>query len=338
MYKGKAIYWKGKNELIKGDINISDINDGQALIEVKYCGICGSDLAIFKASHPRAKSPLVMGHEISGVIKKVKSNSYKEGDKVVVNPLISCGNCDPCKKGYPYICQNLKLIGIDINGGFAEYVVVNVDKIYKIPEDLDLKTASLVEPFATGAHVLRIANPEKEDLVVILGGGPIGVAAGLFFKYNGVKNIYLSEVSEYRIKVLEKFGFKVINPLKENLKERVKEISNGKLADIVIEATGANGPVFNMVSLAKVSGFIILVGICHKHPVIDLMNVVFKELSLKGIRVYSNEDFLNSLNFVYEHKDILKDYISAEYTLDRLGDALSATGDSNESTKIVIKI
>ena len=338
MFEGKAAYWKGENGILKGDINISDIENGQALVEVKYCGICGTDLAIFKGDHPRAKPPLIMGHEISGIIKKIKDVKLKEGDKVVVNPLISCGKCIPCKEGYPYICQNLKLIGIDANGGFSKYIIVDIDKLYKIPEDLDLKIASLVEPFAVGAHAFRIAEPRKEEVVVILGGGAIGLAVGLHFKYNGIDKVYFSEISEYRIDILKNFGFNVINPNKENILEKIKEISKGNLADIIIEATGSKEATFEMVSLAKVRGLIVLVGISHKNPIVDLVNVVFKELCLKGIRVYSDKDFLDSLNFVYKFRDFLKNYISGTYSLDKIKTALRKANNRDKSTKIVLKI
>ena len=338
MYSGKAVYWEGKNKLKEGEISISDLGEDQALIEVKYCGICGTDLAIYKGIHPRVKMHLIMGHEFSGVIKYIKGSSLREGDKVVANPLISCGNCNPCKSGYSYICQNLKLIGIDRNGAFSKYVVVDKDKLYKIPDGLNLKTASLIEPFAVGAHAERVACPKKRDIVVILGGGPIGIAAGLFFKDSGVENIYFSEMSDYRLEVLKKFKFNVINPTKENLRDKIKKISGGKLADIVIEATGACGSVFTMVSLAKIRGLIILLGISHKHPVVDFMNVVFKELTIRGVRVYSDEDFSSAIDFVINNKEKLKDYISEIFKLDELKKALTYADDSTKSMKVVVEI
>ncbi len=161
IYRGPAVYWQGKNELKKGEIKIENIKDDEALVEVKYCGICGTDIAIYNGIHPRAKYPLIIGHEFSGVVREIRSDLFKYGDHVVVNPLISCGQCVPCKENNEYVCQNLKILGIDTDGGFAKYAVVNTKKLHKIPDDLDLLTAALVEPFATGVHAFWKASPKK---------------------------------------------------------------------------------------------------------------------------------------------------------------------------------
>ncbi len=180
--------------------------------------------------------------------------------------------------------------------------------------------------------------PQKGDVVVILGGGSIGFAIGLFFKNNGIEKIYFSEISNFRSELLRKFNFYVIDPYRENLLEKVKDISHGKLADIVITATGTGGPVLAMVSLVKVLGLIILVGIAHNPQAIDLMNIVFKELTIKGVRVYRNEDFARAVDFVTKNKNILKDFISKVFPLEELEDALKCASDLEKSTKVIVEI
>lgn len=337
-FKGTAVYWQGKNVIKKGEISFDTIKEGEALVEVKYCGICGTDIAIFNGIHPRAKYPLIMGHEFSGIVREAKSDSLKIGDRVVVNPLISCSDCRPCNEHNENICQNLKLLGIDRNGGFAKYAVVDAKKLHKIPESMDLLTAALVEPFATAAHAFWKALPEKDDLILILGGGPIGFATGLFFKNNGMENIFFSEISDFRISLLKKFNFQVINPKNEELLEKIKNVSQGNLADIVVMATGSREPVLTMVSLAKVLGLIILVGIVHEPPLVDLMNIVFKELTVKGARVYRDVDFAKAIDFVAENQNILKNFISEVFPLEKLEDALKLASNPEKSTKVIIEI
>lgn len=337
-FKGTAIYWQGKNVIEKDEISVNSIKEGEALVEVKYCGICGTDIAIFRGVHPRAKYPLIMGHEFSGIVREIKSDSLEIGDRVVVNPLISCSKCRPCIEQNEHICQNLKLLGIDRNGGFAKYVVVDAKKLHKIPEKMDLLTAALVEPFATAVHAFWKASPKKDDLVLILGGGPIGFATGLFFKNNGIEKIYFSEISDFRISILKKFDFQIINPSNEVLLEKIKKVSQGNLADIVVMAAGTHEPVSTMVSLAKVLGLIVLVGIVHEPPLVDLMNIVFKELTVKGARVYRDLDFAKAIDFVAENQNILKNFISEVFPLEKLEDALAFAINPEKSTKVVIEI
>jgi len=337
-FKGTAAYWQGKNSIKIGEISIDAIKEGEALVEVKYCGICGTDIAIFNGIHPRAKFPLIMGHEFSGIVREAKSDLLEIGDRVVVNPLISCSDCRPCNEQNEHICQNLKLLGIDRNGGFAKYAVVDAKKLHKIPEGMDLLTAALVEPFATAAHAFWKALPKKDDLILILGGGPIGFATGLFFKNNGIENIYFSEISDFRLSLLKKFNFRVINPKKEELLEKIKNVSQGNLADIVIVATGTSNPVLTMVSLVKVLGLIILVGIAHEPQVVDLMNIVFKELTVKGVRVYRDLDFAKALAFVAENQNVLQNFISEVFPLEKLEDALTVASNPEKSNKVIVEI
>jgi 2-desacetyl-2-hydroxyethyl bacteriochlorophyllide A dehydrogenase len=337
-FKGKAVFWDGNKKLRNGELFIDKVKSNQAVVEVKYCGICGTDIAIYNGVHPRAKPPLIMGHEFSGLIRYSSNKKFKEGDRVVINPLISCGNCEPCRSGIPYICKNLKLIGIDIDGGFSKYVIVSNDKILKLPEGFDLKTASLAEPFATGFHVLNRIDIDKNELLLITGGGPIGTGIGLILKARGFNNIYFSEVSDFRINILKNFGFNVFNPLEVNISDCIKEKYNGNLFGILIEASGKAGPLLDMSSLVKVRGKIMLVGISHKPALVNTMNIVFKELELLGNRVYSNDDFNNAVDFVCKEKKILENYITEVLELNRLKEAINLAQDSESAMKVVVKI
>jgi (R,R)-butanediol dehydrogenase / meso-butanediol dehydrogenase / diacetyl reductase len=338
-FKGRAMYWNGPDSISEGEIIIDNVNDDEAVVKVSYCGICGTDISIFAGNHPRSKPPLVLGHEFSGIIEYAKSPKLKKGNKVVINPLISCGKCWPCTNGSPYVCQNLRLVGIDFNGGFATYAKVNIKNILKLSNDYDLLYAAIIEPFATAIHSFNRSKPVNEnDFIFIFGGGAIGSAVAFYFKSKGLNRIYVSEISDYRRKVLEKFGLNVINPVSEDIYQKVLKLTSDELADIVIEATGAIKPISQMVSLSKVKGKIMIVGVNHKPVSVDLMNVNFKELSLIGCRVYSVKDFLESVNFIKDNKGLLKNYISHVLDLKDLKKGINLAKDIKNSLKVVIKV
>src|SRR4030043_499320 len=192
----KAVLYRDIQVVKMSDIKRPIITNNEALIKVEYAGICGTDLHIFDGLHPRAKAPLVMGHEISGVIEEMNTEKkdIKIGDRVAINPLISCGYCLPCREGNPHLCPNLKLVGIDQNGGFEEYVKIKDDKLYKIPNSLPLDLAALAEPVAVAVHAVRKSKLLVGDKVVVMGGGPIGQLVALICRINGASSIVLSEI------------------------------------------------------------------------------------------------------------------------------------------------
>ena len=155
----KALRYLKPHVVKTENINEPVCDEDEALIRVHSAGICGTDMAIFADKHPRAKAPLVMGHEFAGEIIEIKSSHIRTklavGDKVTVYPLLVCGKCWACKHGFSHVCRNLKLIGIDRDGAFAEYVNVPLDLIVKYPDDLTYDQGALIEPLAVGVHALE---------------------------------------------------------------------------------------------------------------------------------------------------------------------------------------
>jgi len=338
-FQCKSMFWTGNENLIEDELIIDNFNDDEAVVKVSYCGICGTDSSIFEGRHPRSKPPLILGHEFSGVIEYAKNPALEKGCKVVINPLISCGKCWPCRNNLPYVCQNLRLVGIDFHGGFSTYVKANIKNILQLPEDYDLLYAAIVEPFATAVHSFNRSKPaNKEDFIFIYGGGPIGIATALYFRSKGFNRIYISEMSDYRREVAKKFDLNVFDPMSEEIFQKVSELTSNKFADIVIEATGASQPISQMVSLARVQGKIMIVGVSHQPVNVDLMNVNFKELKLIGCRVYDNNDFLESINFVRENKATLKNFISHVLDLKDLKEGINLARNAKNSLKVVIRV
>ena len=338
-FQGKSMFWAGNENIREDELIIDNVNDDEAIVKVSYCGICGTDISIFAGRHPRSKSPLILGHEFSGIIEYAKDPAFQKGAKVVINPLISCGKCWPCSNNLRHVCQNLRLIGIDFNGGFSTYVKVPAENILRLPDDYDLLSAAIVEPFATAVHSFNRSKPvSNDDFIFIFGAGPIGLATALYFQSKGFGRIYISEISDYRREVATKFDLNVFDPSSGDIVRKVTELTSSKLADIVVEATGTSEPISQMVSLGRTRGKIMIVGVSHKPLNVDLMNVNFKELQLIGCRVYDKDDFLESINFVRENKVILKKYISHILRLKDLKEGINLSRNAQNSLKVVIKI
>jgi threonine dehydrogenase-like Zn-dependent dehydrogenase len=179
------------------DTPLPELAEDEALIKVKYAGICGSDVHIFTGHHPTAKAPVILGHEFVGTVMKInsrKSLKFKIGDRVVAEPLISCGVCEACLAGNGHVCKNLKLLGIHTDGAFAEYVKVSVAKIIPVADHLSDRVAALTEPFAVGFHVNQRADLKNGDTALVIGGGPIGLIVGMVAKVSGASKVIFSEI------------------------------------------------------------------------------------------------------------------------------------------------
>jgi len=273
------------------EIEKPKIGNNEALIKVEYAGICGTDLHIYKGLHPRAKAPLVMGHEISGIVEEIRANKkdIKIGNRVVINPLISCGNCFPCREGRPHLCPNLNLVGIDQDGGFAEYVKVRNDKLYKIPDSLSMDLAALMEPVAVAVHAVRKSQLSLGDKVAVIGGGPIGQLIAQICKISGASSVILSEIILERLHFAKNLGIITGSSPEESIK-KVKEITKGKGADIVYEAVGIQDTYNYITDLVKVGGKIVAVGAANKPIALNFWKIYFEELKIIGIHVYEPED------------------------------------------------
>lgn len=261
-YLGSQVWRNPRIEIREYDI--PKPGPGEVLIEVKACGICGSDVHMAQPDddgyifYPGLTGfPTILGHEFSGIVveagpgayDKVTNKPFKGGEWVCAEEMLWCGSCQPCADGYPNHCERLDEIGFNVNGAFAKYIVVPsrvvwsiepLKQAYKTEEEVFL-AGSLVEPtcVAYNAVIQRGGGIKPGDNVVICGGGPVGLAACAILKRQGAARVILSEPEQGRAELGRKMGADyIINPVKENFAERVLEITEGMGAKLYLEATG----------------------------------------------------------------------------------------------------
>lgn len=285
---------------------------GYAKIRIKYCGICGGDIGIVAGVHPRAKAPLVIGHEFVGIIEEIFENSknLKIGDRVVGYPLISCGNCLSCRTGSPHVCQTLKLLGIDVDGAMAEFAVINEDVLFKVDEGVSDEVAALIEPLAVIVRAIHQSGVKYLDSTVVMGAGPIGIITAIALRHAGASKIVISDVDDSRLKLCNKLGFRTVNIKNESLKDVVDEMTDNGGVDIVFEASGTESATYESTDLARIGGMICMVGI-HKAPhVMNLPQFSFKEQKMVATRVYTKYEFEQAVNLAKEMQDELGALVS----------------------------
>jgi 2-desacetyl-2-hydroxyethyl bacteriochlorophyllide A dehydrogenase len=297
----KAAIYKGNKTFSVIDAEKEMPKEGEVRIKIAYCGVCGTDVHIYHgAMDQRVHIPQVIGHEMSGVIDAVGKGvvNFKAGEKVVVCPLDYRGE-KPSDKGFKHIARAVKFMGIDTPGAFQEYWNVPAFTVYKLPENIDMKLAAMVEPISVACHDVRMGEVKADETVVVLGAGPIGLLVAMVARHKGA-NVIISEVNKARIKISEEFGFTVINPLETDLVEYMEKETNGKLADVVFEVSGVQASVDVMTKIAGIRSRIVMVAIHGQPKEVNLHSFFWKELKLIGARVYESEDYEESIKLVTE--------------------------------------
>ncbi len=325
------------------DIPMPEIAAGECLIKVKYAGVCGSDLHVYQGHHPTAIKPLVMGHEFVGVVENIKPQSSTDiavGDRVVAQPLISCGLCEACQSGNWHVCRTLNIIGIHTNGGFAEYLKASVEKVIKVDAALPDRVAVLTEPFAVGFHVNQRAGLKNGDTALIIGGGPIGIIIGMVAQISGAGQVVISEINPDRVALIQELGFTAINPTQKNVPARINELTDGTGFEVVFEVSGSQSGLLLATEACKIRGTIVPVGFPAGVPQFNINHLIFKELTVIGSRVYSLNDFKKTVimlhNIVANNLFDVEKLISDTRGLEDLETALQSMKAGQNLGKILI--
>jgi len=266
----------------------------EVLVKVEKAAICGTDLHIWEWdswARSRIKNlPLIIGHEFSGYVVEKGENVSKIniGDYVSAETHIVDESCYQCRTGKMHICRNLKILGVDINGAYAEYVVIPELNAWKNDKDLDPEIAAIQEPLGNAVHAIfpheRI-EPLAGKYALVLGCGPIGLMSIAILKTIGLEKVFASEISEYRLKFAEKMGADVIiNPVKEDIVKIIYEETNGRGVDLVLEMSGAEPALNTAFKVVTPGGRISLLGIFNKDITLNFNeNIIFKGITIYGI-------------------------------------------------------
>jgi (R,R)-butanediol dehydrogenase/meso-butanediol dehydrogenase/diacetyl reductase len=274
-----------------------EIQSGDVLVQVEYCGICGTDIHAYLNGIP---FPLgtVMGHECSGVVAEVGDGvkDFQPGERIVVRPG-PCGKCYWCQRGQYSLCPQGLERAISTqkhDGAFAEYVKIEYpdEMLIKFPSSISFKEAALIEPLSTTLHGVRSSRFKAGDCVVVIGAGMIGLGIIQFLRLGGAGKIIVLEISSQKTEIARKLGADVVlNPLseEEGLKEKIFDITNGIGADIVFECVGLTSTLQTSINYVKRGGQVMVIGINLKAVPIDALTIVVKEVNMKGVFGFYDE-------------------------------------------------
>jgi (R,R)-butanediol dehydrogenase / meso-butanediol dehydrogenase / diacetyl reductase len=266
--------------------------EGQVALQISHVGICGTDLHVMHgAMDHRTGRRRVIGHEASGiVVARGAGVEIELGAHVAVLPVVSCGKCQACLSGYRHVCPNLTFLGIDATGSMQQQMIVDADLLIPIDPSVPLRHGALVEPAAVAVHDVRRAGIRGGDVVVVVGGGPIGALIAVVARHDGAKVVTV-ELDPYRKSVLGELGFEVLDPTETSVKEAILARTDGVGADVAMEFSGATAGVATAIDVLRVRGTLGLVAVHPEPRLVDLHQFFWRELNLLGARLYGRSDF-----------------------------------------------
>ncbi len=339
----RAAVIEAKNVLRRREVAVPAIGAGEALIRVRCCGICGSDIHILRGEHPTARFPVVPGHEFVGELIAISDGGVSgcvPGDTVVAQPFFSCGNCRPCAKGRDNVCRNLRFMGAHADGAFAEYVKVAARKVYKIPKDIDPKLAALVEPIAVAVHDVRRSGLKAGETALVIGGGAIGLLIALVARRAGAGKVIVSEPTAYRRGVAESLGFETANPLDASFDARLMSASDSLGFDAVYEASGSKPGVTAAVKYAGITGKVMVIGMTREPYPVDLSAVFAKELVLEGVRIHDQYNFIGAVELLKEGSlnDSFAKLVTDVFPFGKIEEAFAFARSGGDFMKILVEL
>lgn len=290
----------------------------EALIKVRSLGVCGTDVNSYGGNSSIVRYPIIPGHEVAGEIVSIEEGDcgLKPGCRVIVDPYIYCGKCISCQNGQTNACEILRVLGVQTDGGMCEFIRHPALLLHPVPDNIPWEHVPLAEPLTVSLHALRRGSVKQGENVVIFGAGTIGLMAALAALVYGARPILL-DVIESRLELAGNLGVDTVNVSSGDPVSAVSRLTNGQMAEVVIEASGSSGAISQVVDMAAYTGRVVLVGWPKHASTLDTAIITRKELTVLGSR-NSTGKFSEALELLSSGKIDAGDIITKVVPFDEL--------------------
>jgi D-arabinose 1-dehydrogenase-like Zn-dependent alcohol dehydrogenase len=325
-------------------VNVPTIGEDDVLVEVKACGLCHSDMNYRDGVAPVGKLPITLGHEIAGVISKTGSRvkGVDEGDRVVVHYVVSCGRCSFCRSGFENYCLHYRMIGKDIDGGFAEYVKVPARSIVKLPEALPFEQAALMGcALPTAYHALKRGRIQPGDLVVIFGIGGVGIhAVQLAARVFKAKMVVAVDVLDWKLRMAKELGARaIVNAAKQDVPKAIGRITGGKFGNVVLDFVCHNRTMKQAIASAGKGGRIVFVGITNDSlQITPYKTLLGSELEIIGVDDHLYSDMTKLIQLIRGRRISLSRSVTHTVRLDALNHGFEILESNREKAVRIVMV
>ena len=333
----KAMLLQAPSDLVQTTVDDLTVGAGEVLVEVTHSGVCGTDLKIFRGDIP-VQYPRVMGHEMIGkVVTAPTATGLAIGSRVVINPVLSCGQCFYCQAGQENLCPSGFLLGRDKNGGFADHICVPAEAVFPLPSQISNDCAPLIQVMTTCHHAQNLSSINPGETVVVVGLGVSGLLHVQLAKARGASRVIGITGSPVRRSMAEKFGADDTFSPDEDVTQEILNLTGGRGADLVIDCVGSMNTLRQAIELARPGGRLLLFGIyTDEIATLPFYQLYFKELILTNARAAKTEDFPACIQLVVDGTIDLDSMISHVLPLVELEQAIRMLDERDEARMKVI--
>ncbi|MCQ2507739.1 MAG: alcohol dehydrogenase catalytic domain-containing protein [Dorea sp.] len=326
-------------EIIFREIEEPVTGKGQVKIRMEKIGICGSDIHVYHGKHPFTSYPITQGHEASGIVAEVGEGvtQFHVGQKVTVEPQVTCGECYPCRHGKYNLCEELKVYGFQTTGVASEYFVADEKNVTAIPETMSLDEGAMIEPLAVAVNAVKKMGDVTGLDVVVLGAGPIGNLVAQAAKGMGAKRVMITDVSDWRLEKAKECGIDfAVNTKNVDLGTAMVEAFGPDKADVIYDCAGNNITMGSAIAHARKGSKIVLVAVFAGMATVDLAVANDHEVDILSTMMYRHDSYVDGIRLVEEGKVHLKPLISAYFDFKDFKKAYEYIDDNRETTMKVI--
>ncbi len=346
----KAGILYGDNDIRVGDAADPHIGPDDVLVKSQYAGICGTDLHIYRGEfHNRVTYPAIQGHEFGGIVEEIGAHveGIAVGERVVVDPILSCHACPACLSGHINACRSLKLLGVDLEGGYGQYVAAPANHVLKLPDSVPMAHAPMVEMYGLGHHVLQRGRVQPGEIVVLLGAGKLGLSILDVLCHSASPGLTIAiDLQPFRLDTARKLGADhTINVMETDPVEAVMELTGNAGADCVIEAVGhyhtidgQESPLAQAVQMVRNGGRIVTAGLGEQCSAVHFKTLVIKEAEIIATRVTMGE-FPRAIRMMSKgvlHPDLLITHQMSMHDVTRAFEIVDQ--DQPDTIKIVLDV
>ncbi|MEG3132718.1 zinc-dependent dehydrogenase [Rouxiella sp. T17] len=341
----KASVYYSKNDIRYEDLPVPELEEGDILLQMKSCGLCGTD--IHKALHQTVTGPVVLGHEVAAEVVKVgkRVTRFRPGDRVVTAIHVPCFTCHYCDRGHYTLCEQFKPTHIE-PGGFAEYIrlpELHVKHLtHKIPQEMSWEKAAMVEPVGCCLHGLKQAKISSGCSVLVMGCGTIGLLSAQLSAMMGAAKVIVSDLSPFKLELALRLGINhAINPARDDLEAQIQDMTDGFGVDVVIIAAGVSSLLPQAINLLRRGGRVVVFSPFDHHNMVNIDAGRFfrDEISVIGTYSLSPYEMPEAIEILRLNKINVDDMITHHYPLSQLTEAIEfAANPANDVLKIIMKM